>query len=746
MNGTQFHSGKIIAAWIPRETNSVLAFRMTNIWLLSTCMDPTLLSAGTQEGVTIKMPYVSPNQFDVVSDATGNFGYFSTLSLRVLNPLQMIGAASTVTIKINVFMKFVDVEYAGPNVAVYQGKEADTKSESHLISSGLDLASRVVSKVTSTGVLGPEGAIGGAIVSAGLSGAAWAARKNGLGKPQSSEAPTLTHVKSYDMSFGDGIAQGYSLTNRTDNAVDTGPNVFGDNPNKNDLKWKAQQPALIDVFSFDMSKAKDYVLKTYHVRPSLCATYTKITGTNLNNEYVCYMSPLFAISQLFKYWRGSIKFSLDFTASKFCTTRLRLIYFPDIATLPAIGASVTDETAGNLIHMVFDVVGDTVINFEVPYLQTKLYQYTRAMGGSVSSGGNIFWDEYCNGGIALCVVNPIICNTQTTSDSKIYCNTFVAGGEDIAFHTLRSSFKYGMEDWTTKVPVFRWYDYPVIPDPAIYTVFSQGGELGDAHSITERFSKPFPPIVACKKMTLSNLCDGDYVQNLKQITNRFSWHTKSDFDSSTKTKIIQFYDLIDQTKDDPKNLFDTWAMYRKGSINITLTNAVKSSNSAISYGSFQMYNIDVYPTAGIFTGASGPQDTYNDYARNGMAYQFMGATDQNIQFKVPFAGRVAYVGTNKVNLPATEAFEEFASVLRWVQNNSTSACGVDIWWATGEDFDWGWYCGCPALIVSLTAHPAVQGGKLPIVDNNDEMTFSLKTDLVFEDGRHMRQTSVGTKK
>jgi hypothetical protein len=114
------------------------------------------------------------------------------------------------------------------------------------------------------------------------------------------------------------------------------------------------------------------------------------------------------ISQMFRYWNGSIKFRFHFCKTKFHAGRLLAAFIP--ATYDTEGPAVlsnpvpTPENAGGLVQpfqysKVFDLKDNNVFEIEVPYISSRPWIST--LGSS--------------GGLSLTVLDPLISSGETAS-------------------------------------------------------------------------------------------------------------------------------------------------------------------------------------------------------------------------------------------------------------------------------------------------------------------------------------------
>lgn len=136
----------------------------------------------------------------------------------------------------------------------------------------------------------------------------------------------------------------------------------------------------------------------------------------------CFMpTALCYVSQMFKYWRGSIKFRFTFAKTKFHAGRVLAAFVP--ATYDTIATGVLSnqvpapEIGGGLVQpfqysTIFDLRDDSSFEFEVPYVSSRPF---------ISTLGSV-------GGVTLTVLDPLL--TTGESATTITYMVEVCAGDD----------------------------------------------------------------------------------------------------------------------------------------------------------------------------------------------------------------------------------------------------------------------------------------------------------------------------
>jgi len=119
------------------------------------------------------------------------------------------------------------------------------------------------------------------------------------------------------------------------------------------------RPALLLTNDFDGTYVQNQLIMKLPINPMRCCQVT-------TNTYA--ITPLANYASMFRYWRGSLKFRIVFTTSKFISTRVRIEWHPDPATI----SSFTNDSTGDIVSLTVDVCGDTDCSFTVPTSKTLL--------------------------------------------------------------------------------------------------------------------------------------------------------------------------------------------------------------------------------------------------------------------------------------------------------------------------------------------------------------------------------------
>lgn len=663
VNGTQFHYGKLLFGWFPYYSDASNTWKHRNIWTLSSCNAGTL-SANTAKTVGIKIPYVSPKPYWDHTLNT-NKGYFGTLVIRVLNPLSLSGSASTPTVSVSVFANFEDVELAGPTLHAQMQqeqrlpyaqmqREQQVRSKEGMLTTGLKAVSGISSVVSSLPL--PMPARIGAAVLGGVSGMASRVTKAfGLDKPIS-----LAASQPVQLSLTNGLAAARGMEAISDlsmdpeNKISNVPADYGREVVETNLIHLVTKPGLIDVFTFDSSDAVGDVIKTYHVTPMTARTYQD----TMDDFYQTVFTPVAAVAYNYRYWRGTMKYRIELSCSKFLSGRIRVSWHPTFSEIPG-DFSAND---GDFISAIVDFTGDTAFNFSVPFLQDVLYRKCIDTWAKPSDGEN--------GALAISIVNPVV-EGATAGDSIVYVNVYVAGEMDMDFQEpiQRIEVAPGGRTWDTLGNLAT-------------TVVAQGEEE-ESNILDVIFEKPFPSIVPATGLSVQKIVSGEENRSVLELMHRYTQIGQASFTNATWT-LIQEGSI---TLDNPINLFRLWFLFRRGSRNYKLIRG--PSTTLVPEGNVFVINGQIEAGSGIE-----PSLLTSPFCRNGTVVENL-HYKPSVEWKTPWYSDNAFL-VNAFTGMASDT-DKFGCYVYWENTGANVALPYRLFYSIGDDYSFGWACGPPIL-------------------------------------------------
>jgi hypothetical protein len=347
-----------------------------------------------------------------------------------------------------------------------------------------------------------------------------------IGGLASKAMPALSLIGGFAKSFGLDMPSNVSSVNRVINDQSSGfanvkgldtvqqlgcdpanqvmndPSVFCEKngPHMNFDNYKLR-PGLVATVSFDGSYVQNQTIVDIPIHPMYC------TDSVVENSFA--ITPLANYASYFRYWRGSMKYMLQFTTSKFISTRVRVEWLPD----PSFVNTMVNSDSGDIVSLTIDVCGDADAPFTIPYLKLMPWSVNIPPHMVRSSDSND-WLPASNGVFVVRVINPPVVN-GSTYETNVDLAIWLSGGED--FQVARPE-----EIWenyafsTTSTPAKKKSDkkkkHQIIP----HIQMSKGSTL------QTQFQTAFPPIGEAKQYVQDNLIQGETVVSFPELFHRYT--------------------------------------------------------------------------------------------------------------------------------------------------------------------------------------------------------------------------------
>jgi len=702
INSTEFHYGMLLGGWVPpMNTGTTMSTKIDNVYTSST-ENGFLLSANSPNPLMVTIPYIGAKQYYSTSLCATNNAYNGAVFLYVLVPLNIIGSSSVPAVDISVWARFKNIEVAAPSLVTVtamrrelalgrrairellkEGKwkpqagskknstkpnlEAEQKSETGVVSGVLDSVGGLSSMVASTGLLGPySGIAAGVSAVAGIGSSI--AKLFGYNKPLSLETTKPIRISTVNsMSSGSGLLSNETLALYAENHTSNKPENYGVKYDEHQLVNLFTKPGLIEVWSFDSTSTAGEIVHTYYVTPMTCPTYTFVyTGSkNMTKQY---HTPLSIVAYNFYLWRGSIKYSVVISCSRYTTGRLRISWHPTYAEIPADFS----DGEGDFISVVVDFKGDTTFNFTIPYLQDYAYKQCEDTWLKHTFG--------TNGALAFSIVNPVTSSTSVGS-STVYVAVFIAGDTDMKFVQMRDR------------PNASTYSREIITTPAALPSSGWVAQSGEADSciLNEIFSGPFPTIIEAKSLSVDFVHEGEAINDVLTMLHRFHAVGNGQITLTNQTySYVSPSTVFLNNSDDVFNIFTRWFMYRRGGHNYKLVRSYQAT--AIPNGVVNV-NLGVfdYETATIVN----PGNLLNPFSRNGTLLEDSG-TKPSLEWSEPYVSSTAFTENTGLGL---YTYEEVGSWLYWETLSGSSATTqvFRLFHSCADDFSMGCAFGVPIL-------------------------------------------------
>lgn len=294
-------------------------------------------------------------------------------------------------------------------------EESKSRSKSGVVSKTLGNISRTAAKFKVLPFVGEVASEASKIINVFSKGAEFL----GLSIPQNLSVTDRVLIESStNLANVCGLDNGQILSMDPENNVADDASLYATEIDYNKFKNYINIPTLINTFTFDSSQTPGTIVGYYVLHPNSVSTYT--TGTTPSMRTVFQPTYLSQVAQHFKYWRGGFKFCFQFTANKVTSYRVVMVYRPD----PSDAGSIDFTQVSDYFNKVYDFTGDGIATIYVPYLSAQPWSQMVQYGVDPSS-----WSI---GNLSIMILNAVS-NSNSTSDSTVYCNTWIAGGEDMIF-------------------------------------------------------------------------------------------------------------------------------------------------------------------------------------------------------------------------------------------------------------------------------------------------------------------------
>lgn len=518
VNGTPFHYGKLMCVWMPNYPGAYPTgtYEVSNLYR-SSCNNTTLISANTSNVVEIVIPYLAPAKYMLLEDIDTYPYYFGSLNIYVLHPLLSSSSTTVPNISVAYTLSFVNPEVAGLTSTSFasqamarykrnksakekqklypQGKEQIMASKQGFLSGTLDVVSKIASVMTTLPVVGGIASAVCPIAKAASS----LAKSFGYDKPTDLKPPMpILPMYQPRLDKGVGVDSHDILSVYPDNAVSAEKGYFCDDQDYTIIANYAKLPGMISINSFT-GLTDGQVLQYIPVAPGY-AHY--VTGAGPTYTYDT--TPVQAVSTLFRYWTGGMKYCIKIATSSFVSWRLRITFIPN-----HIYSVAPDPGNGDYTSRIVDINGDTTITFMIPYLGITEYMRSAPAHFLVdATAGPAYLPLTVLGQLVLSVANAPS-YTASTVTPTIYQTIWVAGAED-----FRVASPVEADQGVITVP---------LEVSSSRAIFSPEGLEEDSEVPRRLFQHVFEPLVGeATSIIRSGLVMGEEVTSLLTLGHRFT--------------------------------------------------------------------------------------------------------------------------------------------------------------------------------------------------------------------------------
>lgn len=497
VNGSPFHYGRWMATAISNVTNETfltptsIQAQLNPMKCLLSQPPHVFINPTTGQGGCLRLPYV--HHFNAFESTTGEHLNTGFIALTELSPLKQLSTAlDTVTLTVVCWAE--NVVLGAPTASNIVGLVPQSGDEygNNVISNTLTTLASVSGMLANICVIRPYALASKEI----LTRASQIAIALGFSKPNIVDnmmlmvprtVPNLSSAVQHDPV--------YKLTYDDKQEVTHDPSVCGlARTDEMNISTLCQIPAYVAVFGWRSNQAPETTFLHLRVTPNHF-----IEGTGGVSARMMGMPPVCYISQLFRQWRGSIRFRFVAVASSFHRGRLRISYDPNGITAAQVTAGVEYNTTYSYIWDLsenHEAVIDVGYMSNVPYLRPMRPGNVTA-NQQINASPVTHDTSFDNGALAVTVLNDLTANGIAVPDIDILL--FVSAGPD-----------------------FQLYD----PTDGLdnYTLFPQSGELMQDDLMSPLVSQPhvvFGSYVS-ERDKAPLVHHGDAVHSLRYLLKRYT--------------------------------------------------------------------------------------------------------------------------------------------------------------------------------------------------------------------------------
>jgi hypothetical protein len=697
INGTRFHYGSMLVSWSPTVNNTgAMEYGYNNI--ISASGNPCFMVSPSENEVHyMTIPYTIPYSYIPLSRHAQPAYAMGSVYIYCLNPLTLASTEPT-DVSYTIFANFEDVDISGYTYNTYTiptrtldtqatrpayhptqpavvesrfvaqaRREEKEKSEKGLISGVMESVAGIAGALVPIPEIGELAA--GVSVGAGVIGAV--ASMFGYCNPNTQQALTPMVIRYNNLANTHGLNDTQVLS------------VFPDNVAKSGVKYMGSHEAITDIM--DVMQTPMIVFGNVPWTGSQTASSQIISWQNGPSQLSAagsgFSIPSFVnfVSTAFQYWRGSIRYHISIVASQMHVGRMRISWIPDVTTV----AALTEDNLASAISLVVDLEKETEISFVVPYLRDQ--PWLEVVQPTLTSNA-------INGVIVLTVLNQL--TYPSTPIPQAYLNIWASAGADyqVAMPTLLQT--------TT-----RFLGVP--PSMDVEKPFVAQGITREM--IRDNKALPLVPGIGSRD---DGVMMGESVSNLKEVLMRPMMRLYTVAPTApTNVNEFLFLPFGGVTPLKPAQTFyDYFALifrYRRGSMNYKVVPAVGKTTPISARADLQRIFSDG-PTTIL------PLDFYHQQW-TGPSQDYVNTLFWNSTTTSPGGSGIA-ISTNLQDLPLSISVPFYNSLFHmnvWSWNGGastvpefhgstpmlsiTASDSIGVFQAVGDDFEFGFRVGPPAL-------------------------------------------------
>lgn len=407
VNANKFQAGRYMLVFVPTggvgtTTNDIITnVRFANLTTI-TQLPRVEIDINCQSEASMIIPYTAlMSHIPAQPGTTTELGIYGYTKIIPYSPLVSVAGSTTATY--DVYMSMHNVHLAGacvPQSSKFVPKAKPT-SEREQIRAGVGPIEAI------TGVAGAiTNVVGERIPSLSLltEPASWAlslmettAKAFGWSNPINLEPVHRNMLQPYGyINNPDAVDNCLPLSLHSDNSVEILPGFAGTDVDEMSLDFIKSKPAYLATFSWTTSDAIDTVL--YNLPLKMDDFYTSFTSGTYTPK--CY-PPFVYIAQMFRYWRGGLRFTFKFVKTEFHSGRIGIMFNPIV-----LGGSAPAYTTANrtyALREIIDIRDGNTIDIIIPYVSLTPFLDKETLFGTLQ----------------LYVTNPLIAPATVSSTIKV---------------------------------------------------------------------------------------------------------------------------------------------------------------------------------------------------------------------------------------------------------------------------------------------------------------------------------------
>lgn len=420
INATRFQQGRYILAFLPTcgsLATNYLMHRSTKCEITQLSHINMDINCETEGQLTI--PHVSALPAFSWDTGTNGEGSPGLIFLYPYRPLE--SSAGSLTCDYSIWLHYIDIEIQGMSVSQgsweaqmarggKKGKDLLTKevTTDRPLSTALSVVTEVASALSSVPLLStiatPTSWITGALAKAAFT---W-----GWSKPLLLEKPMrVVRLPFPYMGNSDAHDSSQPLSLTVNNHVDVVPGFASTDMDELSIDYIKSIPSWFNYFTWTTARASGYQLNSHIVSPFISFPLSDGYNDLLHHppvSYLCY---------LFRYWRGSLTYTLKFTKTEFHSGRMAIYFYPcdEWTKVAPAFSTIRSEYAPKVI---VDLRECNEITFSVPYVNNRNWSYTSSA-------------KYATGWLYYVVLDPLVAPANVPT--SVHVDIEIRGGADLEY-------------------------------------------------------------------------------------------------------------------------------------------------------------------------------------------------------------------------------------------------------------------------------------------------------------------------